>query len=65
MTPKTFCTVASLVFAIVALAQVTRAALGWDLIIGGLAIPVWASWLAFVLAATLSVLGFRAAKTLA
>ena len=61
MTAKSFCGLAALIFMVVALAQLTRAALGWSLSINGYAIPVWASWTAFLIASGLTFLGFRAA----
>ena len=60
MTAKSFCGLAAAIFMLVALVQVTRAALAWSLVIDGYDIPVWASWIAFVIASGLSFLGFRA-----
>ena len=61
MTAKSFSGLAAVVFTLVALVQLARAALGWSLSINGYDIPVWASWIAFVIASGLSMLGFRAA----
>lgn len=61
MTAKSFCGLAAAIFVLVALLQLTRAALGWSLSINGYDIPVWASWIAFGIAFGLSFLGFRAA----
>jgi len=61
MTAKSFCSLAAAIFTLVALVQLTRAALGWPVSINGYDIPVWASWLAFVIASGLSFLGFRTA----
>jgi hypothetical protein len=61
MTAKSFCGLAATIFMVVALVQLTRAGLGWSLSIDGYDIPVWASWIAFVIASGLSFLGFRAA----
>jgi hypothetical protein len=60
MTAKSFCSLAAAIFTLVALVQLTRAVLGWSLSIDGYDIPVWASWIAFVIASGLSFLGFRA-----
>jgi len=61
MTANSFCGLAAAIFMLVALVQLTRAALGWSLSINGYDIPVWASWIAFLIASGLSFLGFRAA----
>ena len=61
MTAKSFCGLAAAIFMLIALVQLTRAALGGSLSINGNEIPVWASWIAFVIAGGLSFLGFRAA----
>jgi len=61
MRAKSFCGLAAAIFMLVALVEVTRAVLGWPLSIDGYDIPVWASWIAFVIASGLSFLGFRAA----
>ncbi|MBI4273157.1 MAG: hypothetical protein HY659_00460 [Rhizobiales bacterium] len=62
MTAKNFSTLAAVIFALAALVQLARAALGWPVSVGGFTVPVAASWIAFVVLATLSVLGFRAAR---
>ncbi len=51
---KPFTTIAVFVFALVALLQVLRVALGWDVIVNGIHIPPWASVIAIVVAATLA-----------
>jgi hypothetical protein len=51
---KPFTTVAVFVFALVALIQALRVALGWDVTVNGIFIPPWASVIAVVIAATLS-----------
>jgi hypothetical protein len=60
MTAKTFASIAAVIFTIIALLQLTRAASGWDLIIGTTAIPMWPSWVAGLVATTLAWLGFTA-----
>ena len=60
MKAESFCRLAAAIFLLVALVQLMRAALGWSLSINGYEIPVWASWIAFVIASALSLLGFRA-----
>ena len=53
--------VSGFVFAIVALAQLTRALLGWPVRVDGFFIPIWVSVIAFFITAGLSVWGIRAA----
>jgi hypothetical protein len=50
---------ASTIFAIVAALQLLRAVKGWSVTVGGAVIPVWASWVAFVVAGLLAWIGFR------
>lgn len=56
---KPFTTIASLVFTLAALAQVLRLALGWEVTVGGVLIPLWVSAIACLLAATLAVMVWR------
>ena len=56
---KPFTTIAVLVFAIVAAIQLIRVLLGWAVTINGLDIPAWASLVACVVAALLSVMVWR------
>ena len=37
---------AAAVFALIGLLQLLRAALGWEITLNGMIIPVWASWIA-------------------
>jgi hypothetical protein len=60
MTAKTFASIAAVIFTVVALLQFTRAAAGWEVTIDTTAVPMWASWLAGLVAATLAWLGFTA-----
>jgi hypothetical protein len=52
-------TVAVVVFALVALLQLLRVALGWEVIVNGRIIPFWASVIACVAAATLAFMLWR------
>jgi hypothetical protein len=56
---KPFTTAASVVFTLVALAQLLRVALGWEVSVGGLLIPLWVSAIACLIAATLAVMVWR------
>jgi hypothetical protein len=51
---KPFTTASVFVFALVALLQLLRVVLGWDVMINGILIPPWASVIACVVAATLA-----------
>ncbi len=63
MTPQNFSRFAALIFAIVALLQLARAAMGWPVTVGTtISIPLWASWIACVVAAGLAWLGFDASR---
>jgi hypothetical protein len=53
---KPFTHVAIAVFALVALLQLVRVLMGWDVSIAGVAIPAWASVVAFLVAAMLAVM---------
>jgi len=59
---KPFTTVAVVVFALVALVQLVRVVLGWDVSINGVHIPLWASVIASVVAAGLAVMVSREAR---
>ena len=59
---KPFSSIAVAVFALVALLQLLRVLLGWSVVINGVAIPVWASVVALVIAATLAVTVSREAR---
>lgn len=49
-------------FAVIAVAQLTRAGMRWPVQIAGLDIPVWASVCAFVVTSILAIWAFRSAK---
>ena len=59
---KPFTTVAIAVFSLIALLQLTRVALGWDVTINGVAIPLWASVVACVVAAALAFMLWRESR---
>ena len=56
---KPFTLVAVVVFSIVSLLQLTRLLLGWDITINGITIPLWASGVAFAVAAGLAAMVWR------
>jgi hypothetical protein len=58
---RTFCTLAAAIFALIALLQLIRIAMGWSVTLNGFDVPFWASWIAVIVAGALSFLGFHAA----
>lgn len=59
MTSKTFSLVASIIFLVVAVLHLARAIWSVPVTFGNASIPVWGSWIAFLVAAYLSWQGFR------
>jgi hypothetical protein len=59
---KPYTTAASVVFTLVAIAQLLRFALRWPVTIDGLDIPLWLSALACIIAGTLAVMIRREAR---
>ena len=49
---------AAVIFAIVAVLQLARALLGAEVKVGSASIPLWASWIAFLVVSLLAWLGF-------
>lgn len=60
---KPFTTVASVVFALVALAQLLRVVMAWEVRVGGLMVPLWVSLIACLIAATLALMVWRENRT--
>ena len=54
--------VSGAIFALVATLQLLRVLEGWQIVIAGVTVPMWASGCAFVVAAALALWGFRTAK---
>jgi hypothetical protein len=52
-------TVTATLFPVVAVAHLLRIIFGWQVEIGSLSVPFWASWLAVLVAAGLAYFGFR------
>lgn len=59
---KPFTLIATLVFSLVAILQLIRLILGWEVSVNGLLIPLWASGMAFVVAAGLAIMLWREAR---
>jgi hypothetical protein len=51
--------VSGILFSIIALAQLTRTLLGWEVQVDGFTVPVWLSGVAFLITAGLAVWAFR------
>jgi hypothetical protein len=62
MSASSYARLAAVVFTIVAIVQLARAAAGWPVTIGAAEVPVWASWVACVVAGVLAWLGFGASR---
>jgi hypothetical protein len=62
VTAKSFALLAAAIFALVAIVQLLRIAMGWTLAFNGTLIPFWPSAIAVVVAALLAIVGFRAAR---
>ena len=62
MTAKSFALLAAAIFALVAVLQLLRIAMGWTIAFNGTSIPFWPSAIAVVVAALLAIVGFRAAR---
>jgi uncharacterized membrane protein len=60
MDAKSYSRVAAVIFAVIALLQLFRALAGWELTVNSAAVPLWASWLAAVVAGALAVVGLTA-----
>lgn len=56
---KPFTTVAAILLALIAVLQLVRFLLDWEVTVNGAVIPVWASGIAFLIAAILAVLLWR------
>jgi hypothetical protein len=59
MNRNTYLTVTATLFLVMAIVHLLRIILGWQAEIGGLNIPIWASWLAVLVCGALAYFGFR------
>ena len=62
MDAKSYSRIAAVIFAIIAILQLARASSGWEITLSGAVIPIWASWVASVVAIALAWLGFTASR---
>ena len=56
---KPFTAISIVVFSLIAILQLLRFVLGWEVSVNGIAVPVWVSGMAFVLLAGLAVMLWR------
>ena len=61
MTEKTFATIVAVIFAPVALLHLLRLVMGWSIVIDSWTVPMWLSWVGFVVAGGLAYFGTRLA----
>lgn len=59
---KPFTSLTCLLLGLIALLQLTRVALGWEVVVNGMPIPLWASGLAAVVAGGLAALTWRESR---
>jgi len=59
--PFTF--IAAILFALMAAAHLYRLAVGFDISVATSAVPMWISWIALVVTASLSAMLFREARS--
>jgi len=54
--------IAAVLFALIGALQLVRFIMGWEVTVNGIAIPVWASGIVFVIAAALAIMLWREAR---
>lgn len=59
---KAFALSAAIVFSFAFSLHLLRVIYNWELIIGGVALPMWVSWMGFILAGFLLIHGFKLSK---
>ena len=60
---KPFTIIAVALFSLIALLQLLRFTLGWEVTVNGVTVPVWVSGIAFVIAAGFAVMVWRETRT--
>jgi hypothetical protein len=60
---KPFTVIAIVLFSLIAILQLVRFILGWEVSVNGVAIPIWASGIAFVVAGGVAVMLWRESQT--
>lgn len=59
---KPFTTITIVFLSLIAIMQLTRFVQGWEVLINGVSIPVWASGLAFIVAGGLAAMLWRESR---
>ena len=59
MDRKTFCMLAGITFALVALFHLVRIYMDWPVMIADWSVPKWLSWVGLIVAGGLALFGFR------
>jgi hypothetical protein len=59
MDQKQFSLLAGVIFAVVAAVHLLRIYLGWPVVIDNWTVPMWVSWIGFIVAGCLSYFGLR------
>jgi membrane protein implicated in regulation of membrane protease activity len=59
---KPFTAITVVLLALIAVVQLLRFVLGWEVTVNGLIVPVWLSGIAFVITAGLSLMVWREAR---
>ena len=59
MSATSYARLAAVIFGMIALLQLLRVVAGLPVTVGGMEMPLWPSWVAFVVAAGLAWLGFK------
>ena len=54
--------VSGTIFAVIALAQLTRSLLGWPAQVGSVSIPIWLSIIAFLITGSLAIWALRVSR---
>jgi hypothetical protein len=62
MSQKNFSLLAGLIFLLVAVMHALRLALGWHVTFSGWTLPMWVSWVGFVIAGFLAYQGLRLSR---
>ena len=60
MSSQSFSRLAAIIFALGALAQLSRALMGFNMMAGSMMVPLWLSWIAALALGLLAWLGFMA-----
>lgn len=59
---RSFTEIAIFIFALVAMLHILRLLFGWEVVINGVVIPMWASLLGFIIAVGLAIMLWRESR---